>query len=231
MDSVILKIVPRGTVMRIQNKINYFGVRESIGVSEFLVLRIFLVIGVFLVSCVWFKYGLLVAPFLAIGTYWLMEYLVLDWQIKKRAKTLEKEALFFFEVLTLTLEGGRNLKRALSLTVSNIDSEIALEFKKTLEEIEYGKSLNESLKAMKKRIPSDTINNAILNMIGSNTFGNSITSSMYNQIEYLRNKQMLDIKAEINKLPMKVSIISVVFFVPIMLLIILAPVLINYLMK
>ena len=74
MDSVILKIVPRGTVMRIQNKINYFGVRESIGVSEFLVLRIFLVIGVFLVSCVWFKYGLLVAPFLAIGTYWLMEY-------------------------------------------------------------------------------------------------------------------------------------------------------------
>ena len=156
---------------------------------------------------------------------------MLDWQIKKRVKTLEKEALFFFEVLTLTLEGGRNLKRALSLTVSNIDSEIALEFKKTLEEIEYGKSLNESLKAMKKRIPSDTINNAILNMIGSNTFGNSITSSMYNQIEYLRNKQMLDIKAEINKLPMKVSIISVVFFVPIMLLIILAPVLINYLMK
>ena len=42
---------------------------------------------------------------------------------------------------------------------------------------------------MKKRIPSDTINNTILNMIQSNTFGNSMVDSIYNQIEYLRNKQ------------------------------------------
>ena len=82
---------------------------------------------------------------------------------------------------------------------------------------------------MKKRIPSETINNAILNMVESNLFGSSIVDSMNNQIDYLREKQMLDVKAEINQLPTKVSIISVVFFVPIMLLIILAPVLLDYL--
>ena len=84
---------------------------------------------------------------------------------------------------------------------------------------------------MKKRIPSDTINNTILNMIQSNTFGNSMVDSIYNQIEYLRNKQMLDVRAEIAKLPTKVSVISVLFFVPIMLLIILAPVIIQYITK
>ena len=83
---------------------------------------------------------------------------------------------------------------------------------------------------MKKRIPSDTINNAILNMVESNIFGSSILTSLNNQIDYLREKQMLDVKSEINKLPTKVSILSVIFFVPIMLLIILAPVLIDYLM-
>ena len=82
---------------------------------------------------------------------------------------------------------------------------------------------------MKKRIPSDTINNAILNMVQSNTFGSNIIDSMYNQIDYLREKQMLDVKASIAKLPTKVSVISVLFFVPIMMLIILAPVLISYL--
>ena len=41
---------------------------------------------------------------------------------------------------------------------------------------------------------------------------------------------MLEVKSEINKLPTKVSIISVIFFVPIMLLIILAPVLLDYLL-
>ncbi len=84
---------------------------------------------------------------------------------------------------------------------------------------------------MKKRIPSDTINNSILNMIQSNTFGNSIIDSMYNQIDFLREKQLLDVKAEIAKLPTKISIISVIFFIPIMMLIILGPVLIQYIMK
>lgn len=94
--------------------------------------------------------------------------------------------------------------------------------------MKLGKSLNEALNDMKKRIPSEAINNALLNMIESNLFGNSILTSMNNQIDFLREKQMLDIKAEINKLPTKVSIISALFFVPIMLLIILAPVLIQY---
>jgi len=171
------------------------------------------------------------APILAVLFYYLSEKIVLDYQIRRRSHKLDKEALFFFEVLVLTLEGRRNLKHALSLTVQNIDSEISEEFKKMLAEVKLGKSLNESLESMKKRIPSDTINNTILNMMQSNTFGNSIIDSMYNQIDYLREKQMLDVKAEIAKLPTKVSVISVLFFVPIMLLIILAPVLIEYISK
>ena len=65
-------------------------------------------------------------------------------------------------------------------------------------------------------------------MIQANTYGTNIIDSMYNQIDFLRNKQLLDVKAEIAKLPTKVSVISVLFFVPIMLLIILAPVLIKF---
>ena len=53
---------------------------------------------------------------------------------------------------------------------------------------------------------------------------------MVNQIDFLREKQMLDVKSEINQLPTKVSVVSAIFFVPIMLLIILAPVLLDYLL-
>ena len=128
------------------------------------------------------------------------------------------------------MESGRNLGHALQLTTLNIDSELSSEFKKTLEEVKLGKSLNEALNDMKKRIPSEAINNALLNMVESNLFGNSILTSMNNQIDFLREKQMLDVKSEINKLPTKVSIISALFFVPIMLLIILAPVLLDYIL-
>ncbi len=230
-DSIIHKIYREKTIRKIEDKIKLLGVYNNYDVVTLLNGRLILTILIFIMTLIFSKYGYLLAPILAILFYVLSEKIVLDYQIKKRARKLDKEALFFFEVLVLTLEGGRNLKHALAMTVENIDSEISEEFKKTLAEVKLGKSLNESLESMKKRIPSDTINNTLLNMIQSNTFGNSITSAMYNQIDYLRDKQMLDVKAEIAKLPTKVSVISVLFFVPIMLLIILAPVIIQYVSK
>ena len=81
----------------------------------------------------------------------------------------------------------------------------------------------------KKRIPSETINNIILNITQTNIFGNKIIDTMYSQIEFLRDKQVLSIREQINKLPNKISIISVLFIVPIILLIVLGPFLITFL--
>ena len=80
----------------------------------------------------------------------------------------------------------------------------------------------------KKRIPSETINNIILNITQTNIFGNKIIDTMYSQIEFLRDKQVLEVREQINKLPNKISIISVLFIVPIILLIVLGPFLISF---
>ena len=82
---------------------------------------------------------------------------------------------------------------------------------------------------MKNRIPSETINNIILNITQTDVFGNSILETMYNQIEFLRDKQILEIKGQINKIPNKISIISVLFIVPLILLLVLGPVLLQFL--
>lgn len=226
-SSLFAKIYPKRTIDRVEAKVKLLGGRaNTMFILNFrLLISLILFIVILLVSNI----GYVLGPIVAILFYYLSEKIILDYPIRKRAKRLEKEALFFFEILLLTLDAGRNLGHALKLTTANIDSEISREFQKALDEVKLGKSLNEALNNMKKRIPSEVINNAILNMVESNMFGVSIVDSMTNQIDYLREKQMLDVKAEINKLPTKVSIISVVFFVPIMLLIILAPVLIGYL--
>ncbi len=228
--SIINKIYLSSTIKRIESKVKLLGNNNKIGIEEFLNVRLILTIIIFGIGLISFKYGYILAPLMALVFYVGFEYIVYDYNIKKRGKRLEKEALFFFEVLVLTLEGGRNLKHALDLTVENINSDIALEFKGMLEEVRLGKSINEALESLKKRIPSEAINNAILNMIQANTYGTNIIDSMYNQIDFLRDKQLLDVKAQIAKLPTKISIISVLFFIPIMFLIILAPVLLNYIM-
>ena len=43
-----------------------------------------------------------------------------------------------------------------------------------------------------------------------------------------KKKKILEVKAEITKLPTKISIISVIFFIPIMFLVILSPVIITF---
>ncbi len=230
-QTIANKIYRKKTIDKINSKIKLLGLNQRLDAVQFLNIRLIVMIVMFILIFIFSKIGYILAPILSLVFYYLMEYLVLDYQAKIRGKSLEKEALFFFEVFVLTLESGRNLRQSLILTTENVDSEISNEFKKTLAEVRLGKSLNEALESMKKRIPSDTINNTILNMIQSNTFGNSMVDSIYNQIEYLRNKQMLDVRAEIAKLPTKVSVISVLFFVPIMLLIILAPVIIQYITK
>ena len=81
---------------------------------------------------------------------------------------------------------------------------------------------------MQENIPSESINNIILALNQANMYGSSIIDTMYNQVDYLREKRKLEIKAEISKVPVKVSIISVLFFVPLILLIILGPVILTY---
>jgi len=173
--------------------------------------------------------GYVFGPIAGIVWYYLFYYIFLEVPVEKRGRKLNKEALDFFEILTLTLESGRNLENAIEIAALNVHSELSDEFKKSLIEVKLGKSLMEALDDMKARIPSETINNIILNITQTEVFGNNILETMYNQIDFLREKEILEIKGQINKIPNKISIISVLFILPLILLIILGPYLIQFL--
>lgn len=226
---IMHKIYSESTIKKYQKKIDLLGYKDSYDATIFLNIRLISSILLFFVLLYFVGIGYIIAP---IGTclyFILLPKIFIDKKVEARAIKLDKEAMYFFEVLTLSLETGRNLKTALELTASNVDSELSDEFRKTLEEVKYGKGLNEALDSLKLRIPSDTINNIILNISQSNIFGNSIVETMYNQVDYIRDKQIMHTKAIINKIPLKVSIISVIFFIPLLLLLILSPVIIDYL--
>ena len=221
----IRKLFREKDIEKIDEKIKMLGSWVKFDALTFIFLRLVTTLLVLLLFTYILSVGYIFAPFVAIVYYYLFYYILIESKIKRRIKKLDKEALDFFEILTLTLESGRNLENALEITCFNIDSELSNEFKKTLFEMKFGKSLVEALDDMKKRIPSESINNIILNITQTSIFGSSILDTMYNQIEFLRDKQIL----EINKIPNKISIISVIFVLPIILLLILGPIFINFL--
>lgn len=226
--SLMSRLYRNKTLEQINTKILMLGNSAKFDAVTFMNLRLITTILLFIVIIYWGNLSYIYAPFITIIYYVLFEYLFLNNKLKQREKKLDHEALTFFEILTLTLESGRDLESALEITCFNTKSELSDEFKKTLFEMKFGKSLMEALEDMKSRIPSETVNNIILNIVQTNIFGNSILDTMYNQIEFLRDKQILAIKEKINKIPNKVSIISVIFIVPLILLLLLGPFLIEF---
>ena len=229
--SFIYRIYRKKDIKKVDDKINLFGVSKKITTEYFMNFRLYSTMIVFFVSFIFVNSGPIISPIISVIWYNLVNYFMLDLPLKKREKKLDNEAYYYFEVLTLALESGRNLENAIKMACKYISSEISDEFKVTLENVNFGKSLTESLSLMSGRIPSLTINNIILNMEQSNLFGNSIIDTMHNQLDFLRDKQIMDIKSQINKIPNKISIVSVLFFIPLILLIILGPVLVTFLMQ
>lgn len=222
------KLYSKKSVEEINKKIKLLGVSTKLDTYVFLNLRLFGMILLFIIVIYFSKIGFILAPIVSLLYYKGITYLMLDYKIKLRQIILETEALNFFEILTLSLETGRNLQEALNVTLSSAEGALVSEFREILREVKFGKSLTEALEGMQEKIPSDTINNIILSLTQANLYGSSIIKSLYNQIDYLREKRKLEVKAEISKVPIKISVISVFFFIPLILLIILAPVLLNY---
>lgn len=225
----IKKIYSRNYVNKIINKVKLLGIYNNIDPYNLLICRLISSIILFCLCLYTFDYGYIIAPVVTVIYYNVFNEIFLNSKIRKRNTILEKEAMHFFEVLTLSLETGRNLAEAIDVTTSNVDGILSLEFKEAIREVSFGKSLSESLNDMQERIPSDTINNVILSLTQSNLYGNSIIENLYTQIDYLREKRKMEVKGKISKVPVLISVISVLFFVPLLLIIILGPVLLEYL--
>lgn len=225
--SLSYRIYSKKNLKMAEEKTNLLGVNNKLDAVNLLNTRLFISIIVFIGILYFVDFGYFIAPIITFLVYELFFPLVIDQKIEKRRRIIEKDSLYFFEILVLSLEAGRNIKTAIEVTTNNINSELSDEFKKVVKDVNYGKDLDEALEELKYRIPSDTVNNIILNIRQSNMFGNNIIDTVYSQITYIREKRLLETKAFISKIPIKISVVSVVFFIPLLLLLLLGPMLVS----
>ena len=222
------KFYRKKRVEEVEKKLKLLGVSTKLKPFTYLNIQTIGTVIIFTIGLFIKPIGFIVAPLLGYLYYKGISYFLVDKRIENRRKILEEESITFFEILTLSLETGRNLQEALKVTIESSDCLLVEEFKEVLREVKYGKSLTEAMRDMTSCIPSDTINNIITSLTDANIYGGSIIDSLHTQLDYLREKRKDQIKEEINKVPIKISIISVFFFIPLILLIILAPVLLTY---
>ena len=164
-SSLVRKIYPKSAIDRINKKNKLLGISYNYDLDSLLKSHLLISVFIFMIVLI-IKNDLMLSLFLTIIYFMTAEYFFFDIRLKKRSKLLEKESSFYFQILSLTLETGSNLLGAIDLTSNTIDNTLSREFRRVVEDVDLGKSLTESLNDLKLRIPSDTVNNIILNSLG-----------------------------------------------------------------
>ncbi len=196
-------------VSTLQKKLKLLGINMKANV--FVTFKIISSLVLFIILLFISKVGYLLAPIITVIYYVLVEYIFIDLEIYKRSLRLEYDALEFFPVFLLSLNGGRNIKKAIILSTSIVNNSLSKEFEKVLNDINIGKSLEEALLLLEDRIPSEIINNIILNIREANRFGNSISDSVNRHLELIEEKYQKNVIKNYKYVPLKLTIVSISF--------------------
>lgn len=211
-------MVSKNLYKRIENKFNLLG--YTINPLVFIYMRLVSSIILFILL-LFIPYGYIVSPIVTFIYYFAIEYFVLNCSIKLRKSELEYDALEYFPIFLLSLNGERNIRKALVLSCNSVDNSLSNEFKRVLYDEKIGKSLDESLMLLKSRIPSEFITNIIVSIIEANRMGNSISDSVNIQLKYIEDKKNKRVLAYYRSIPLKIAIISMLFVFAILCLMIL----------
>jgi pilus assembly protein TadC len=110
------------------------------------------------------------------------------------------------------MENGRNIRSAIEVSCETINNELSREFKRALEDVKVGRSIDEALKELGERIPSNYINNIILSLEEANKLGVSVTDSINRQLSLINENRTNYEKRILKGIPLHLAILCILCF-------------------
>ena len=196
---------------RISKKIKYLGQKKPISIYEFLNIRLILSILIFMVSLFIPKFGFIVGIIFTSIFYNGYELILLDYPISKRKEKLEDEAIFYLEVLDATINTNRDFLTSLNLTSESINNDISLIIKNALLKLKEDGDVNKIGDELKKVIPSPIIVNVFLHLLRLSNTDQDWHEIIREQIIRIKEKQKVEKKKRLNKIPIQIVITSLIF--------------------
>ena len=103
-NSLLRKIYRKKEIENIEASIKMLGEKSHMDAITFINVRIFTTLIIFLLCLYISDLGYLFAPIISVIYYYGFHHVLIKRPIKNRIKELDHQALYFFEILTLTLE-------------------------------------------------------------------------------------------------------------------------------
>ena len=214
-EFILHKFFYRKTVERLERK-EVVLKRKSVSVYTFLVYRIIFCLIIFLLffnlPYIIMPYNLILASVLTIVYYIASEYIYYNIPIKDKAREIEKDALYYFQLLSLALDQS-SIKMAIKLTSETVDSEFSKELGHIVTETNKGKQMNQLLLDYANLIPSSHVQMMIRYFAEELNVADTELSSFSIQLEDLKQVISARKKRKFLRFIVEICILFVIYIV------------------
>lgn len=217
----------------IEEKLTTAGLAGELNVDEFIGLQILwgLLFPVFLVL---FNLALelgfptpMIAGLGLLGFYF--PHLYANEEKKKRNQSIQIDLPFFIDLLALSTEAGLDFVGAIQRIVEKAnDSVLAQELDTVLQDIRLGASRADALRALSDRVDLSEVISFVAVVVDADQTGASISKVLKDQAEQLRLERFVRAEKAGAKASQAIMLPLVVFIVPAVFIIVLAPVFLSF---
>jgi len=218
------------TCRQVEEKIVMAGYAEAVSAEDFIAVRCLMVsFGIIMMLLCLFT-GKVFIGFILLGCFLFYPQVWLTTLVKKRHLEILKALPNVLDLLTLSVEAGRDFLTALRdiLGRRKMDA-LGEELSRTFHEIQLGKSRRDALKELALRVKQPDLTSVLNSIIQAEELGVSIGHLLRIQGDTLRNKRFTRAEKLANEAPVKILFPVVTFIFPSVLIILMVPILLKVL--
>ena len=218
MNNIIAFIYPKTYINKIDSKIKSLGSFNKLTTSSFILSRLILECLIFLIFILIPIYGLLLSILFVILFHFLYEDILITSKLITRNKDITKDAIMYFNILLLNINNYKSIEDLLLISSNIINNRFTNQLKVLLKGNNYQDALLELSSSIPEGILADYLKD--MSICKSNQ---ELEIIIHNLLDDLNENNLESLNKKIGLLPLKFSILVIIFLVIVLGLLIVLP--------
>lgn len=218
MNNIIAFIYPKTYINKIDSKIKSLGSFNKLTTSSFILSRLILECLIFLIFILIPIYGLLLSILFVILFHFLYEDILITSKLITRNKDMTKDAIMYFNILLLNINNYKSIEDLLLISSNIINNRFTNQLKVLLK----GNNYNEALLELSSSIPEGILADYLKDMSICKS-NQELEIIIHNLLNDLNENNLESLNKKIGLLPLKFSILVIIFLVIVLGLLIVLP--------
>ena len=218
MNNIIAFIYPKTYINKIDSKIKSLGSFNKLTTSSFILSRLILECLIFLIFILIPIYGLLLSILFVILFHFLYEDILITSKLITRNEYITKDAIMYFNILLLNINNYKSIEDLLLISSNIINNRFTNQLKVLLKGNNYQDALLELSSSIPEGILADYLKD--MSICKSNQ---ELEIIIHNLLNDLNENNLESLNKKIGLLPLKFTILVIIFLVIVLGLLIVLP--------